>query len=84
MSMAFESAELALESLSAYARGEVSWREAKNQIGGACDDRFASRLQWAQWLQWMMFSPLFQNCLGGIALHSQFVWNMFFRRTRRS
>jgi FAD binding domain len=84
MSMAFESAELALEPLSAYARGKLSWSEAKSHIALACDHQFASRLRWAQWLQWMMFSPLFQNCLGGVALHSQFVWNMFFRRTRRS
>jgi 2-polyprenyl-6-methoxyphenol hydroxylase-like FAD-dependent oxidoreductase len=84
MSMAFESAELALEPLCAYARGELSWLEAKAQISRACDDRFASRLRWAQWLQWMMFSPLFQNCLGALALRSQFVWNMFFRRTRQS
>jgi hypothetical protein len=84
MSMAFESAELALEPLCAYARGELPWQEAKTQIAMACDRQFASRLRWAQWLQWMMFSPLFQNCLGEVALHSQFVWNMFFRRTRRS
>jgi 2-polyprenyl-6-methoxyphenol hydroxylase-like FAD-dependent oxidoreductase len=82
MSMAFESAELSIEPLCAYARGEVSWQDARREIARACDERFACRLRWAQWLQWMMFSALFQNSLGCVAVRSQLIWNLLFRRTR--
>jgi len=82
MSMAFESADLAIEPLVAYSSGEISWDLAQRQIARACDAAFASRLRWAKWLQWMMFSPLFQNHLGTLTLHSQLVWNCLFRRTR--
>jgi len=82
MSMAFEAAELAIEPLAAYSRGDLAWTSARGQIARACDSRFASRLRWAQWLQWMMFSPIFQNYLGALALSSQFAWNTLFRRTR--
>jgi menaquinone-9 beta-reductase len=82
MSMAFESAEVAIEPLVAYAHGEISWTEARQTIARACDNRFTKRLRWANWLQWMMFSPLFQNHLGSVVLHSQLIWNILFRRTR--
>jgi hypothetical protein len=80
--MAFESAELAIEPLAAYSRGDVSWGFAQQQIASACDTRFARRLHWAKFLQWMMFSPVFQNYLGPFALRSQFAWNVLFRLTR--
>jgi hypothetical protein len=44
MSMAFESAELAVEPLAAYSRGELDWRAARETIARLCDERFARRL----------------------------------------
>ena len=51
MSMAFESAEIAIEPLSRYSRGEMNWPEACDAIARACDAAFAERLTWAHRLQ---------------------------------
>jgi 2-polyprenyl-6-methoxyphenol hydroxylase-like FAD-dependent oxidoreductase len=82
MSMAFESAELAIEPLVAYSRGHIDWHLAKQQIARACDTRFARRLRWAQLLQWMMLSPFCQNLFGPLALRSRLLWQTFFHLTR--
>ncbi|MEI9961706.1 MAG: NAD(P)-binding protein [Limisphaerales bacterium] len=58
MSMAFESAELAIEPLAAWSRGEISWNEARHKIARQCDFAFARRLRWAQWLQCAMLTPI--------------------------
>jgi 2-polyprenyl-6-methoxyphenol hydroxylase-like FAD-dependent oxidoreductase len=82
MSMAFESAALAMEPLAAYSRGEAGWAEARQAVAKACDRAFASRLAWARWLQWMMFAPIFRGCLGAWALRSAGLWQTLFARTR--
>ncbi|HXT11246.1 MAG TPA: NAD(P)-binding protein [Candidatus Angelobacter sp.] len=82
MSMAFESAELAIEPLERYSRGEMSWAEARDAIARACDAAFANRLAWAHRLQWLMFSPLLRTPLGKIPLHSDHLWNFLFAKTR--
>jgi menaquinone-9 beta-reductase len=82
MSMAFEAAELAVEPLAAYARGEASWSQARQQVATACDRAFAQRLAWAQWLQWMMFTPLVRGWPGSLALQSELLWRTMFAHTR--
>jgi hypothetical protein len=82
MSMAFEAAELALEPLAAYARGEASWSEARNKVSAACDHAFARRLAWARYLQWMMFAPPLRRWPGLLALRSDLLWRLMFARTR--
>ena len=82
MSMAFESAEIAIEPLILYSRGEVGWLRAQHLVASACDRRFAHRLHWANWLQWMMFAPLFQGPCGTLALNSGVLWRLIFTRTR--
>jgi flavin-dependent dehydrogenase len=57
MSMAFESAEAAVEPLRAYARGTASWREAVHDINDTLA-RFRSRLTWGKWLQRAAFHPM--------------------------
>src|SRR6266446_1586878 len=64
MSMAFESAELALGPLARYSRGELSWAAAQHELAAACDSAFRRRLAWAKWLQWMMFASALQGNLG--------------------
>jgi hypothetical protein len=82
MSMAFESAELAVEPLAAYSGGEISWPEARGALAGACDRVFARRLAWARWLQRLMFAPALRGRLGKVMLRSGLVWRMMFARTR--
>ncbi|HEY1490688.1 MAG TPA: hypothetical protein VGF90_06575, partial [Verrucomicrobiae bacterium] len=82
MSMAFESAEIAIDPLSRYSRGEINWAEAREAIASACDGAFAERLTWARWLQWLMFSPVLRTPLGKILLRSDAVWNFMFAKTR--
>ena len=82
MSMAFESAELAVEPLAAYSRGELNWRQTQQQIAGLCDAAFSRRLAWARRLQWMMMSPVLQGRVGLTLLRSDWLWHLMFTRTR--
>src|SRR5205807_9623450 len=81
MSMAFESAALALEPLTAYSNGDVSWDEARHEIARRYRNAFFSRLQWAKWLHKFLFSNLF-DLLGPSALRSELLWRTLFRHTR--
>ena len=82
MSMAFESAELAIDPLEAFSRGQTNWCQAKQAVARACDNRFSRRLFWAKWLQWMMFAPVLQGVIGNFALNSGWLWRLMFARTR--
>jgi 2-polyprenyl-6-methoxyphenol hydroxylase-like FAD-dependent oxidoreductase len=82
MSMAFESAEIAIDPLARYSRGEINWPEARDLIARACDDAFAERLTWARRLQSLMFSPLLRTPLGKVLLRSDGLWNFLFAKTR--
>jgi 2-polyprenyl-6-methoxyphenol hydroxylase-like FAD-dependent oxidoreductase len=82
MSMAFESAEVAVEPLTAYSRGELSWEAARRRVAGTCDARFQTRLAWAGRLQSMMFCHSLQKLLGPLLVRSGFFWHIMFRKTR--
>jgi flavin-dependent dehydrogenase len=82
MSLAFESAELAIEPLAAYSRGEIGWAEARQKIARLCDATFARRLAWARWLQWLMLAPLLKGRLGALALRSDWLWRTIYTKTR--
>ncbi|HTY88950.1 MAG TPA: hypothetical protein VMB80_16000 [Candidatus Acidoferrum sp.] len=82
MSMAFESAELALEPLAGWSRGEISWTDARRQIARACDAAFARRLVWAKWLQRLLLAPALQNALVLLAARSDGFWRLAFEKTR--
>ena len=82
MSMAFESAELAIGPLVAWSRGETSWDETRMQIARRCDATFARRLAWARWLQRFLLAPPLQNALVSFAAHSDHFWQMAFEKTR--
>ena len=82
MSMAFESAELAVEPLAAYSLGKLNWMQARQQIARRCDAAFSRRLAWARRLQWMMVSPALQGRLGSLLLRSDWLWRLMFTQTR--
>jgi 2-polyprenyl-6-methoxyphenol hydroxylase-like FAD-dependent oxidoreductase len=82
MSMAFESAELAIEPLVAYSLGQRDWTQARQLVAEACDRAFTRRLAWARWLQWMMFSPLLKGPMAAAVLRSGWLWQTMFTNTR--
>jgi 2-polyprenyl-6-methoxyphenol hydroxylase-like FAD-dependent oxidoreductase len=82
MSMTFESAELAIEPLAKFSRGEWAWIEARQEIASRCDQRFTSRLRWAAWLQRALFQPQARLALMFLAARSEWFWRGMFERTR--
>ena len=82
MSMAFESAELAIAPLAGWSTGEWSWDVVRQKIAMACDARFARRLAWASRLQALILTPALQNPLVVIADRSDWLWRTAFARTR--
>ncbi|MGA2244336.1 MAG: FAD-dependent monooxygenase [Verrucomicrobiota bacterium] len=82
MSMAFESAEMAIDPLAAYSEGRLAWPDARQQIAQRCDAAFACRLFWARLLQWMMMSPVLQVGFGPVLLGSGRLWQCLFKQTR--
>jgi 2-polyprenyl-6-methoxyphenol hydroxylase-like FAD-dependent oxidoreductase len=82
MSMAFESAELAVEPLADYSQGRMDWLAARRRVAQRCDAAFRRRLAWARLLQWLMTSPAWQGAASGVWLHSDWLWRLLFARTR--
>jgi 2-polyprenyl-6-methoxyphenol hydroxylase-like FAD-dependent oxidoreductase len=82
MSMAFESAELALDPLAEYSSGGLNWTQARRQAALRCDAAFSRRLAWARILQWLMMAPVFQGGLGSVLLRSKWLWQLMFAKTR--
>ena len=82
MSMAFESAELAVAPLAAWSRGEVTWDAARQKIARDCDALFARRLAWAQWLQRLVLMPVLQNPLLALAARGDWLCRLAFSQTR--
>ena len=81
MSMAFESAQLALEPLATYALGSKQWAGATEEIAGALQQSFASRLRWAGLFHRVLFSRFSAPVLGLLA-DSQRGWRAAFAATR--
>ncbi len=82
MSMAFESAGMAIEPLAAWSQGEIPWAQTQQVLARRCDAAFARRLAWAKWLQRMMLTPSLQNVLVRFVSRSEWFWRTAFERTR--
>ena len=82
MSMALESAELALDPLTEYSRGATSWEPTRRIIARACDQRFAGRLRRAVWLQAALFHPGSRQMVCQTAARVPSFWRAFFTLTR--
>ncbi len=82
MSMALESAELAVTPLMMFSRGELAWADAQRGFSRSCDYIFARRLRWAGWLQCALFLPPLRSALYFMAANSAGCWRWLFERTR--
>lgn len=82
MSMAFESAETALEPLAAYARGELAWPEAARRIREDLDRRFARRMRLAGTLHPLLLHPKSQILLSAVAGMGLLPYKWLFRSLR--
>ncbi len=82
MSMAFESAELAIPPLLRFSRGELDWLPARQQLAQTCDAAFTSRLRWAAWLQRALFHPPTRAVLMFLGARSDMLWRGLFEHTR--
>jgi 2-polyprenyl-6-methoxyphenol hydroxylase-like FAD-dependent oxidoreductase len=79
MSMAFESAALAIEPLARFSGGDCDWVDTRRQIASACDQKFARRLKWAARLQYLLMSQ--PRCAIALGKFSP-LWRLFFNATR--
>ena len=80
MSMAFESARLAVEPLLSYSREEKGWAKASAEIARLLLETFKRRLFWAGFLHQLMFSRL--EPASRIALCAEPLWRTTFALTR--
>jgi len=82
MSMAFESAEIALKHLTAYSEGKLAWQETRETIARRCDEAFAPRLNWGGWLQRLMLMPRLQTPLVLFIPRMPRLWRLLLDKTR--
>jgi 2-polyprenyl-6-methoxyphenol hydroxylase-like FAD-dependent oxidoreductase len=82
MSVAFESAELAMNPLTDWSHVKISWDAAHQQVAQRCDASFTRRLAWAKWLQRLALTPALQNVLIALISRSELFWRTVFERTR--
>ena len=82
MSMAFESAEHAVDPLTRFSQGVLPWAQTRNQIAQACDSAFTRRLRWAGRLQGLLFRPHARAVLFYLVTRSGWFWRRMFERTR--
>jgi hypothetical protein len=82
MSMAFESAEMAIAPVAAWSCGDILWTQTQQTLARQCDAAFGRRLAWSRWLQAMMFAPGLQSVLIGFASSNEWFWQTLFARTR--
>jgi menaquinone-9 beta-reductase len=82
MSMAFESAAIAIAPLGAYSCGDLSWEEARRQIAVECDAAFRQRLRWSRWLQVAAMRNGLSDALVWFGNRTPGLWVRLFQRTR--
>jgi flavin-dependent dehydrogenase len=82
MSMAFESAEIAVGPLSQYSEGKTSWESAQTAVAQGCDQAFGRRLKWSRFLQNQFFNGRLGDVLISVGAHAPGLWRFFYSRTR--
>ncbi len=81
MSMAFESAEIALVNLSAYSQGDMTWEQCRANIGMSQRKRFRTRLATSQGCHPFLLSPTGQSALSLASRVKLFPFNTLFSLT---
>jgi len=82
MSIALESAELALEPLVRFSRGKTGWEECRGTIAASCRRRLESRLRFARWLHSILFQATPQRWLMRTGCAFPAVLRYLFAQTR--
>ncbi|HMP83014.1 MAG TPA: FAD-dependent monooxygenase [Verrucomicrobiota bacterium] len=82
MSIAFETAEAAINPLTEWSQGTIPWPDAQKTISLRCDELLSTRLRWAGWIQRAALSPMMQGALLKLTSRSDRLWRSFFERTR--
>jgi 2-polyprenyl-6-methoxyphenol hydroxylase-like FAD-dependent oxidoreductase len=82
MSMAFESAALALAPVIAYSRGKTTWQETCQEAAQRCEQRFRRRLWWSAWLQSALFHEGIADTLVWLGPRWNGLWRTLFKQTR--
>jgi 2-polyprenyl-6-methoxyphenol hydroxylase-like FAD-dependent oxidoreductase len=82
MSLAFESAALAVEPLARYARGEIAWSDACDTISAQCRARFASRFRFSARFHGLLFRRAAQRTIVALISILPPLWRSLFGRTR--
>jgi 2-polyprenyl-6-methoxyphenol hydroxylase-like FAD-dependent oxidoreductase len=83
MSIAFESAEMAVSPLTEYASGQRGWTETRKMINATNRRLFVRRIQRAGWLHSVMLQPTLRRVLFPVVAHCQWPWQLCFRITRQ-
>jgi flavin-dependent dehydrogenase len=84
MSMAFESAALAVRDLEAYSLGQIRWEKVRINIARQCDQHFRRRLFWARILQRALLHAAPARCLMSVLEKFPDLWPGLFRKTREA
>jgi menaquinone-9 beta-reductase len=82
MSLAFESAEIALPKLVQFSQGVVSWESATQQIRRSFQRQFRGRLRTARYLHTAMFNVLLSQLLLWALPRCRNSWHWAFAHTR--
>jgi flavin-dependent dehydrogenase len=82
MSMALESADLALDPLAEFAEGKLTWTQSRRTVATAHRRKFHARLYWADRLHAALFAPALRDRILPFVASSETLWRLFFRVTR--
>lgn len=82
LSVAFESAVLAIEPLLAYSRARAEWAEACALIAQRCEAAFGRRLRWSVRLQRLLLSPVGRWACFLVVPRAPRLWQLLCRQTR--
>lgn len=82
MSMAFQSAELAVPLLAAYSKGELAWPDALSQYRKRATSKFRRRLAISRWMHPILSTPIGQAMLSNLSRKHLLPFGMIYRATR--
>ncbi len=82
MTLAFESAELAVEPLRLFAAGGQSWADCCGSFAASAAQRFGRRLRVARWMHRGLVSPALLPVMAVVARTPVFPFHSLFRLTR--